>query len=144
MSNTTFVESQSADPKERAIARRVMRLLNDPTLERQQRIDLVRQAQRELIKHRRQLQEARALAQRARTTPLPRGYRAVSVQVRGGRVEVGAASQGSFTWVDAGPAPEGVGSNLPPRPLQLGLQAQPTQRTDPLASRRRELQRGQI
>ena len=52
MSNTTFVESLSTDPVERALARKAIRILNDPTLHRQQRVELVRQVQRELTLHR--------------------------------------------------------------------------------------------
>ena len=117
MSNTAFVESQSADPIEQAIARKVLRLLNDKTLERQQRIELVRQAQRQLLGHRRQQREAIELAARVSATALPKGYRAVSVQVRRGLVQVAAASDGGFTWIDAGPVPEGLAASLPPRPL---------------------------
>ena len=42
MSNTPFVESSSSDPVERAIARKVQRILNDKTLDRQRRETLVR------------------------------------------------------------------------------------------------------
>lgn len=140
MSNTAFVEFQSADPVEQAIARKVMRLLNDPTLEREQRIELVRQAQRQLIGHRRQQREASALAARVSATALPKGYRAISVQVRRGLVQVGAASEGGFAWVEAGLAPEGVGANLPPRPLKAVRKAPRRPRIDPIAARRRELQ----
>ncbi|MBN9407479.1 MAG: hypothetical protein J0I00_18970 [Burkholderiales bacterium] len=140
MSNTAFVESQSADPVEQAIARKVLRLLNDKTLERQQRIELVRQAQRQLLGHQRQQREATELAARVSATALPKGYRAVSVQVRRGLVQVGAASDGGFAWVDAGPVPEGLAANLPPRPLNAVRQVPRRPRIDPIAARRRELQ----
>jgi len=39
---THFVESKSTDPVERAIARKVIRILNDQTLDRQQRESLVK------------------------------------------------------------------------------------------------------
>ncbi len=46
-----FVESLSADPAERAIAARVVAILNNPRLDSAQRERLVRQAQRELVDH---------------------------------------------------------------------------------------------
>ena len=61
MSDTHFVESYSTDPVERAIARKVIRILNDQTLDRQQRESLVRRAQQELLRHLRE-----------RPAPLPR------------------------------------------------------------------------
>lgn len=134
MSSIPFVELQSADPVEQAIARKVMRLLNDPTLERQQRIELVRQAQRQLVVHRRRQHEASALQERVRATPLPKGYRAISVQVRQGRVQIGASSAGGFAWLEAGAVPKGLPANLAPRPLKAVRKV--SQR--PLA-RRREL-----
>lgn len=140
MSTTAFVESQSADPVEQAIARKVMRLLNDPTLEREQRIALVRQAQRQLLGHRRQQREATELAARVSATRLPKGYRAVSVQVRRGLVQVGAASEGGFAWIDAGPVPEGLAANVAPRALKTARKAPRRPRIDPIAARRRELQ----
>lgn len=140
MSNTAFVEFQSADPVEQAIARKVLRLLNDKTLEREQRIELVRQAQRQLLGHRRQQREATELAARVSATALPKGYRAVSVQVRRGLVQVGAASDGSFAWIDAGPVPEALAANLPPRPLKTLRKTPRRPHIDPIAARRRELQ----
>ena len=140
MSNTAFVEFQSDDPVEQAIARKVVRLLNDPSLEREQRIELVRQAQRQLLGHRRQQREATELAARVSATRLPKGYRAVSVQVRRGLVQVGAASDGGFAWIDAGQVPEGLAANLPPRPLKAVHKAPRRPRIDPIAARRRELQ----
>ena len=134
------MEFQSADPVEQAIARKVLRLLNDLTLQREQRIELVRQAQRQLLGHRRQQREATELAARISATRMPKGYRAVSVQVHRGVVQVGAASNDGFTWVEAGAAPEGVGANLPPRPLRAMRQAPRRPRIDPIAARRRELQ----
>lgn len=44
MAEITFAESQSADPTERAIARRVARILQDRRLGEKERISLVRQA----------------------------------------------------------------------------------------------------
>ncbi|MEZ5630819.1 MAG: hypothetical protein R3F09_08935 [Burkholderiaceae bacterium] len=68
LSNTTFVESLSTDPVERALARKAIRILNDPTLHRQQRVELVRQVQRELTLHRQVQQESVLLRQQAPTT----------------------------------------------------------------------------
>lgn len=63
MSNTPFVESSSSDPVERAIARKVQRILNDKTLDRQRRETLVHKAQRELIEHRRRKEQQQTLTQ---------------------------------------------------------------------------------
>lgn len=143
MSNTAFVELQSTDPVEQAIARKVMRLLNDPTLDRQRRIELVRQAQRELIGHRRRQSGETELMGQARSAVLPKGYRAISVQVQQGRVQVGASSQDGFAWIDAGPAPAGVAPQAP-RPLKTARKAIAKRaRIDPITARRRELQMGQ-
>ncbi len=139
MSSIPFVELQSADPVEQAIARKVMRLLNDPTLERQQRIELVRQAQRQLVVHRRRQHEASALQERVRATPLPKGYRAISVQVRQGRVQIGASSAGGFAWLEAGAVPKGLPANLAPRPLKAVRKVSQRPRIDPIVARRREL-----
>lgn len=108
MSKTTFIEAQSQDPVEQALARKALRLLNDPSLQRKQRIDLVRQVQRELLQHRQRQQHATLLREQVRTLALPEGYRVVNVQVRDGRVQVAASSRSSFTWLDAGPAPAGA------------------------------------
>ena len=51
MSEMQFIELGSTDPVERAIARKVVRILNDRTLDRQQREALVRRAQEELRRH---------------------------------------------------------------------------------------------
>lgn len=108
MSKTTFIEAQSQDPVEQALARKALRLLNDPSLQRKQRIDLVRQVQCELLQHRQRQQHATLLREQVRTLALPEGYRVVNVQVRDGRVQVAASSRSSFTWLDAGPAPAGA------------------------------------
>lgn len=143
MSNTAFVELASTDPVEQAIARKVMRLLNDPSLNRQRRIELVRQAQRELISHRRRHSGDAGLMAQARAAVLPQGYRLLSVQVQQGRVQVGASSPAGFAWIDAGPAPEGVAPNQAPRPLKTARKAVKRARIDPITARQRELQRGQ-
>ncbi|MCZ2104544.1 MAG: hypothetical protein OZ923_13475 [Comamonadaceae bacterium] len=108
MSKTTFIEAQSQDPVEQALARKALRLLNDPSLQRKQRIDLVRQVQCELLQHRQRQQHATLLREQVRALALPEGYRVVNVQVRDGRVQVAASSRSSFTWLDAGPAPAGA------------------------------------
>lgn len=62
MSVIAFIESQSADPVERAIAARVLDILRNPRLSRAQQRELVQQAQDELVAHQRA-----ALPQVART-----------------------------------------------------------------------------
>lgn len=63
MSNTQFVEARSSDPYVRALSRRAVRLLNDPTLDRQQREHHIRQLQSLLVEHRvKEAVKARALA----------------------------------------------------------------------------------
>ena len=57
MSNIPFVESVSADPVVRAIARKVSRILNDPALGPRHRETLVRQAQQELLAHQQRVQQ---------------------------------------------------------------------------------------
>lgn len=51
MSTTMFVEATSADPFVRDVYRRAIRLLNDPTLDRQQRELHIRRLQSILIEH---------------------------------------------------------------------------------------------
>lgn len=114
MSDTPFLESQSADPTEQAIARKVYRILNDKTLDRQQRETLVRRAQHELIGHRRQKEQQHQLLQQVAKLSLPKGFRVQSIQVRSGIVQVGALNQrNSFVWLEAGEAPSGVAANQP-------------------------------
>ena len=121
MSNSPFVESLSQDPVEQAIARKVHRLLNDPTLDRQRRESLVKKAQRELIEHRKRQQQQRKLLEQVAALKLPRGYQAHCVAIRDGRVQVGGLNrQYGFVWLEAGQAPQGVPANQPafalPRP----------------------------
>ena len=59
MSTTTFVEATSADPFIRDLHRRAVRVLNDPSLDRQQREFHVRRLQSILIEHQAK-QEAKA------------------------------------------------------------------------------------
>lgn len=51
MSTTMFVEATSADPFVRDLCRRAVRLLNDPSLDRQQRESHVRRLQSSLREH---------------------------------------------------------------------------------------------
>ena len=112
MSNTAFIESQSSDPVERAIARRVLRILNDRTLDRGQRIALVRKAQHELLQQQEEIRRRAVIAKQAATATLPQGWRAQSVQLSEGRVQVGAVSrQRGFAWIDAGEAPAAAGND---------------------------------
>jgi len=115
MSNTPFVESSSSDPVERAIARKVSRILNDKTLDRQRRETLVHKAQRELIEHRRRKEQQQTLTQQVAALTLPQGFRPQSITVRENRVLVGALNrQQAFVWMDAGQAPKGMAANQSP------------------------------
>jgi hypothetical protein len=51
MSITTFVEATSADPFVRALHRKAVRLLNDPSLDRRRREFHMRRLQSILIEH---------------------------------------------------------------------------------------------
>lgn len=142
MSNTQFIESTSTDPVERAIARKVIRLLNDRTLTHQQRESLVKKAQRELLEHRKQLKQRQALGQAVQRALMPTGYQPRAVVVREGRVELGALNKGhSFVWLDAGEAPQGVAANqatfLVDKPRSVGRGTKGA--SDPIAARRKEL-----
>jgi len=122
MSNTPFAESLSSDPVEQAIARKVHRILNDTTLDRRQREDLVRKAQRELIAHRQQQSQQQSLRQQVAAMKLPQGYQAHSVAVSDGRIQLsGLNRRQGFVWLDAGKAPEGVACNQ--SPFQLARRA---------------------
>ena len=115
MSNTPFVESSSSDPVERAIARKVQRILNDKTRDRQRRETLVHKAQRELIEHRRRQEQQQTLTQQVAALKLPQGFRPQSITVREDRVHVGALNrQQAFVWIDAGQAPKGMAANQSP------------------------------
>ena len=141
MSNTLFVESMSSDPVERAIARKVTRLLNDSSLDRQHRETLIKKAQRDLISHRQQKLEQQQLQQQVAAIKLPQGFRPQSIQVRDGRVQVGLIQRHhSFTWLDAGDAPKGVAANhctfALARPPKGALKRT---HKDPIAERQRDL-----
>ncbi|MBS0468743.1 MAG: hypothetical protein JSS31_11455 [Proteobacteria bacterium] len=109
MSNAQFTEATSADPVERAIARRVTRILNDPTLDRTRREAEVKRAQRELLEHRRRQQRQAQLAQQMAAAQLPAGYQAQAAQVRDGRLQVAAFKQRTgYVWLDVGEAPSPI------------------------------------
>lgn len=142
MSHAPFIESQSEDPIEQAIARKVHRILNDRTLDRQQRENHVRRAQRDLLEHRRQKEEQQKLLRQVSQMAMPKGFRAQSIQVRGGVVQVGALSQrSSFVWLEAGEAPTGVAANrasfLVPGPAKTGCTKV---RKDGIAERRKAVE----
>jgi hypothetical protein len=138
MSNTQFVESSSSDPVERAIARKVIRVLNDTSLDRQQREALIKKSQRDLISHRKQMQEQSQLRQKLAQTRLPQGYKPQSIQVCEGRVQVGLINRRlGFTWLDAGEAPLGAAANQSVFALsrpKKGAEKRPAK--DPIAERR--------
>lgn len=142
MSNTHFVESLSKDPVERAIARKVIRMLNDSTLDRQQRQSMVHKAQRELLQHQTQQAGRRTLLAQAANARMPKGFKPRSILVSDGKVSVGALHRGhGFVWLDAGPAPQGVTADTPS--LQLTHPAKghgQRTRKDPIAERRKALQ----
>lgn len=141
MSNTSFVESLSNDPVERAIARRVSRLLNDPGLDRSQREALVRKAQKDLLQHRRQKSTEQKLVTHVKNTPIPQGGRAQAVMVRDGVIQIGVSHPRlAFSWLEAGQAPTGVAANRPafrlPNLRDRGGQGP---RKDPIAERRKAM-----
>lgn len=139
MSNIPFIESQSEDPTEQAIARKVHRILNDTSLDRQQRENLVRRAQRDLLEHRRHKEQQRKLLEQVGNLAMPKGFRAQSIQVRDGQVQVGALNhRSSFVWLEAGEAPTGVAVNRPSFLLPRQSQGGGTKvRKDGVAERRK-------
>lgn len=136
MSQVHFVEEQSSDAVERAIARKVVRILNDHSIRREQRMALVHKAQRELVSHRRRRAEQQALNRCAAAIQLPNGYRAVAVQVTRGQVAVAARKQGSLIWIDAGKAPAGVAADVPCRALAPAPRSSRRPAGDAIAERR--------
>ena len=107
--NTPFAESMSDDPVERAIARKVQRILNDRTLDRPQREQRVREAQRELIAHRQRKQSQQVLREHVAPVKLPQGFKAHTVRAQDGRLHVAAVNRhNSFVWLDAGAKPDTV------------------------------------
>lgn len=142
MSGIQLVESLSSDPTERAIADRVLAILNNPSLSRAQRETLVRQAQRDLIGYRRHKGSRERLLELARAVPITKGAIAISVQVRSGRLQVGVTHpQQGFTWIDAGGAPPEFGPHVPAIAMIQGKAGSRgrTAAVDPIAARRREL-----
>ena len=112
MSNTPFVESLFSDPVERAIARKVNRILNDISLDRQQRQTFIKKAQRELLMHRQQQQAQKKLQEQVAALPLPKGYKPKCIQVRDGQVLVAVVQpRHNFIWLEAGEAPTGLSAN---------------------------------
>ncbi len=144
MSTFQFLESQSPDPVERALARRVAAVLEHPRLTRAQREAQVKQAQRELLAHRQQVQRQRLLAW-AQGLPASLVGAAVSVQVCAGRVQLGLrGARPGFVWQDAGAAPPELGEAVAAVPLaRAGKPARVGRKAaiDPIAARRRELRR---
>ena len=51
MSNAQFSEALSDDPFIKDLHRRAVRVLNDPSLDRKQRVELIRQLQQRLLAH---------------------------------------------------------------------------------------------
>ena len=96
MSTTTFVEATSADPVVRDLHRRAVRLLNDPSLDRQQREFHVRRLQSILLEHqaKQDAKAARLLAKKASHEQVSRENRNQGVadpsQVLARRKEFGA------------------------------------------------------
>lgn len=106
MSKAQFSESTSADPVERAIAQKVTNILNDRSLDREQRKALVQRAQRELIEHRERKASQAHLANNTADVRLPTGYQRRGTQFANGRVLVAVFKRNTgFVWLDAGEAP---------------------------------------
>ena len=140
MSQVVFSEQQSADPVEQSIARKVVRILNDRSLDRQQRENLVRKAQRELVNHRKQRDAAQALQSKVAQTRLPKGYQARCVTVKAGEIHIGAVDKHhSFVWIDAGTAPQGCAANQASLAIRSSKAEQKGVRKDPIAERRKAL-----
>ena len=82
MSNSKFIEALSADPYVRGLSRRAVRLLNDPTLDRQQREHHIRQIQSLLAQH--QAKDAakatKLAAKKAQRVQVARGNHGVAHQ----------------------------------------------------------------
>jgi hypothetical protein len=144
MSNTPFVETLSQDPVERAIARKVQRILNDTSLDRQQCENLVRKAQRELIEHRQRREQQQTLLQQVAALKLPRGFQAQSIVVAEGQLQVGVLNRRhGFVWLEAGQAPRGAAANQPsmclPRPAKVAGKRTRKSPAQAIAERRKAL-----
>ena len=99
MQHTSFVEAMSADPFVRRLHRNAIRLLNDPSLDRQQREFHIRRIQSLLVEHRAK-QAAKAqkkAAKEATRDPVSRNNRNQGVadpsQVVARRKEFGVAAR---------------------------------------------------
>jgi len=141
MSNTALIETTSSDPVIRAIARRVVRILNDATLDRDKRVELVRKAQRDYQRHCVEQVQRQALQESAAARRLPSGYKPQSVVVADGKVQIGAINRShGFTWFEGGDAPAGVVSNQPVLTVNKSTDGGKKVRQDPIAERRKALQ----
>jgi len=108
MSTQVLTELRSGDATERAIAQRVVRILNDHGFTRADRERLVRRAQRDLLDHRAAKARRAAVDAQAARLKLPEGYVRTGAQVREGHIEVGGLCRGrGFAWFDAGPVSTG-------------------------------------
>lgn len=140
MSNTPFVESLSADPVERAIARKVNRILNDTSLDRQQRQTLIKKTQRELLLHRQQQQAHRKIQEQVAALPLPKGYKPQCIQVQDGQVLVAVVQRRhNFIWLEAGAAPTGLAANQRSFSPKKQARRDKGAGTSPILTRQREL-----
>ncbi len=142
MSKFQLLESQSADPVERALARRAVEVLANPRLTRAQREALIKRAQRELLSHRQQQAQRQRLLAWVQGLPAQQLRAALSVQVCAGRVQLGmrGARQG-FAWQDVGAAPPELGDTVAAVPLAPPSKPARKAPIDPIAARRRELSR---
>ncbi len=140
MSNTPFVESLSADPVERAIARKVNRILNDTSLDRQQRQSLIKKAQRQLLLHRQQQQAQKKLQEQVAALTLPKGYKPKCIQVREGQVLVAVVQpRHNFIWLEAGAAPVGLAANQCSYAPAKAPRSRKAKLNDPVLTRQQEL-----
>lgn len=78
MSNAHFVECLSSDPFIQNISRRAIRVLNDPSLSRPQRVTLIQRIQQELVEHQDEVnRRGLAVAAKATCKPTRRDFVAV-------------------------------------------------------------------
>lgn len=111
MSTTPFVEALSEDPYVRELHRRAMRVLNDPTLDRQQRESLVRRIQSALMEHQQKTAAMQKKAASEKTSQKPQegvhgtGCVAHPSQVVARRKELAAASPAREEEVPLAPVP---------------------------------------
>ena len=109
MKHTAFVEAMSADPFVRDLHRKAIRILNDPSLDRQQREVHIRRLQSRLVEHQ-AIEVARA--QKMETTKAKRepGSRAQSGQPVADQSQVLARRKefGVLAREEAVPVPEAM------------------------------------